>query len=146
MSSYLDWNEGYIKHVVTKPWPPTVVAEAPVTEVLTLFFPSDLDDAAKEALSQQFEEFKTKALDQAADCRGVAYGWSTENDVPVTGEPGKTGSLLVAFIGWPSVEAHMKFRETEVFKENIGLLRGMKDIVKLGVFHVACKSLEVPKK
>ncbi|KAF4919790.1 hypothetical protein CGCVW01_v007551 [Colletotrichum viniferum] len=141
MSSYLDWTDGYIKHIVTKPWPPTILAEAPVTEVLTLFFPAELDEAAKEDLSKQLEEFKVKALDTSPDFNGIAYGWSKENDVPITGEDGKTGNLLVAFIGWPSVEAHLKFRETEAFKENIGLLRGMKAIVKLGVFHVACRSL-----
>ncbi|KAL0933935.1 uncharacterized protein CTRU02_210734 [Colletotrichum truncatum] len=146
MDKYLDFQDGYIKHVVTKPWPPTILAEAPVTEVLTLFFPADLDEAAKEPLNKQLEEFKTKALDTSPDFKGIAYGWSVENDVPVTGEPGKTGNLLVAFIGWPSVEAHMKFRETEAFKENIGLLRGMKDITKLAVFHVACRSLEMPSK
>ncbi|KAI8277775.1 hypothetical protein K4K59_009420 [Colletotrichum sp. SAR11_240] len=84
MSSYLDWKDGYIKHVVTKPWPPTILAEAPVTEVLTLFFPAELDEDAKEELSKQLEEFKAKALDTSSDFKGIAYGWSKENDVPVT--------------------------------------------------------------
>ncbi|KAF4840183.1 hypothetical protein CGCSCA4_v010527 [Colletotrichum siamense] len=146
MSSYLDWTDGYIKHIVTKPWPPTILAEAPITEVLTLFFPAELDEAAKEELSKQLEEFRVKALDTSPDFKGIAYGWSKENDVPITGEDGKTGNLLVAFIGWPSVEAHQKFRETEAFKENIGLLREMKGIIKLGVFHVACRSLSSTEK
>ncbi|KAJ0375681.1 hypothetical protein COL26b_006188 [Colletotrichum chrysophilum] len=146
MSSYLDWTDGYIKHIVTKPWPPTILAEAPVTEVLTLFFPAELEEPAKEDLSKQLEVFKVKALDTSSDSKGIAYGWSKENDVPITGEDGKAGNLLVAFIGWPSVEAHLKFRETEAFRDNIGLLREMKGIVKLGIFHVACRSLSSTKK
>uniref|UniRef100_L2FF46 Uncharacterized protein n=1 Tax=Colletotrichum fructicola (strain Nara gc5) TaxID=1213859 RepID=L2FF46_COLFN len=146
MSSYLDWTDGYIKHIVTKPWPPTILAEAPVTEVLTLFFPAELEEPAKEELSKQLEVFKVKALDTSSDFKGIAYGWSKENDVPITSEDGKAGNLLVAFIGWPSVEAHLKFRETEAFRDNIGLLREMKGIVKLGIFHVACRSLSSTKK
>ncbi|KAL2873587.1 hypothetical protein SGCOL_011222 [Colletotrichum sp. CLE4] len=126
--------------------PPTILASAPVIEVLTLFFPTDLDAAAKEALTAQLEEFKTNALDTSPDFKGISYGWSVENDVPVTDEPGTTGNLLAAFIGWPSVDAHMKFRDTVPFKENIGILRGMEGIVKLGVFHVSCKSKLPPKK
>ncbi|OHE91290.1 hypothetical protein CORC01_13405 [Colletotrichum orchidophilum] len=146
LEPYLDWTKGYIKHITPAPWPPTILAEAPVVEVLTLFFPADLDDAAKASLTAQLEEFKTKALDTSPDFRGISHGWSVENDVPVTDEPGKTGNLLAAFIGWPSVDAHERFRDTLPFKENIGILRGMKDIVKLAVFHVSCKSKQPPKK
>ncbi|KAK1475134.1 hypothetical protein CTAM01_15703 [Colletotrichum tamarilloi] len=146
LGPYLDWTQGYIKHITPSVWPPTILSTAPVTEVLTLFFPSDLDSAAKETLTAQLEEFKTKALDTSPDFQGISYGWSVENDVPVTDEDGKTGNLLAAFIGWPSVDAHMKFRETEPFKENIGLLRGMEGIVKLAVFHVSCKTKNPPKK
>ncbi|KAF6835544.1 hypothetical protein CPLU01_04220 [Colletotrichum plurivorum] len=137
--------EYHPRSCLTDPWPPDVLAEAPVTQVLMLFFPSDLDDAAFNSLTIQFEGFKTKALDQAPDCRGVAYGWSTDGDVPVMGQPGRTGTVLMAFVGWPSVEAHVAFRQTELFRENIALLKGMKDlIIKLDYFHLACKSLEVP--
>ncbi|KAK1675498.1 hypothetical protein BDP55DRAFT_552337 [Colletotrichum godetiae] len=146
VGEYLDWNHGYIKHITPTPWPPTILASAPVIEVLTLFFPADLDAAAKEALTAQLEEFKTNALDTSPDFKGISYGWSVENDVPVTDEPGTTGNLLAAFIGWPSVDAHMKFRDTVPFKENIGILREMEGIVKLGVFHVSCKSKLPPKK
>ncbi|GKT49488.1 uncharacterized protein ColSpa_09669 [Colletotrichum spaethianum] len=146
LGQYLDWTKGYIKHIAPTPWPPTILAQAPVVEVLTLFFPADLSEGAKTALSAQMDEFKAKALDTSPDFQGISHGWSVENDVPVTDEPGKTGNMLAAFIGWPSVEAHHKFRETEAFKENIGLLRDMKDVVKLAVFHVSCESKSPPAK
>ncbi|KAF6827814.1 hypothetical protein CMUS01_08852 [Colletotrichum musicola] len=118
-SLYLDHAKEYpIKTLVTQPWPPVILAKAP--------------------------EFKTKALAWAPGYKGVAYGWSMEGDVPMTGLPGRTGIVFVAFIGWSSVGAHKRFRETEVFRENIGLLEDVKDPIKLDCFHLACKSLEVP--
>ncbi|GKT65633.1 hypothetical protein ColTof4_03605 [Colletotrichum tofieldiae] len=144
LSQYLDWSKGFVKHIAPTPWPPTVLAEAPVVEVLTLFFPAGLSEEAKASLSAQLDEFKTKALDTSPDFKGISHGWSVEDDVPVTDEPGKTGNVLAAFIGWPSVEAHQRFRETEAFKDNIDILRGMKDIVKLALFHISCKSRNSP--
>lgn len=58
------------------------------------------------------------------------------------GEEEQTGSVLAVFIGWTSIDAHMKFRETEVFQENVGLIRGMEGVVKLVLFHVSCQSLK----
>lgn len=109
-----------------------------------MFFPSDISAADKAAATSQLEEFNEKALKGWPDFKGVSYGWSVESDVPVIGEDGKTGSLLTAFLGWPSVEAHMKFRETTQFKDNIPLLRTMPNMTKIGVFHVSCKSVAAP--
>ncbi len=36
---------------------------------------------------------------------------------------GKEGKAVTALLGWRSKEDHLKFRETELFKENIGLMR-----------------------
>lgn len=67
----------------------------------------------------------------------MSFGWSVEDDVPVRGdEEGSKGILLVAFIGWEGLEAHGRFRETEVFKDSIGSLRTMPEMVKLAAFHV----------
>jgi hypothetical protein len=38
-------------------------------------------------------------------------------------EGGKEGKACKLFIGWNSVADHMNFKETEVFKENVGLLK-----------------------
>lgn len=56
---------------------------------------------------------------------GAAYGETIEDDVKEHGkqEGGKAGKAVVLLIGWTSKDAHMRFRETETFKKNIGLLR-----------------------
>lgn len=106
------------------------------------YFSSDISQAQKDAASTNVQQFE-KALNKCSDVKGFSFGWGLENDFPVKGgEKGQTGSVLTAFIGWPNIDAHLKFRETENFKENVGLLRGMEGVVKVAMFHVSCQSLK----
>ena len=95
---------------------------APVTEVATFYFdsapPGDaLDNAHK--FVKMVEDGHTEGY------LGAAVG-VTHEEIEREGVKGKG---LVIAIGWASVDAHMKFRETETFKENIDLLRtGAKEI------------------
>ncbi|KAJ9605827.1 hypothetical protein H2200_009676 [Cladophialophora chaetospira] len=132
----------FTKHVAVTPSPPLVLL-SPVTEIMLAYFPSNISTGAKEAASTRFKQFKEKGLDKCDDVKGVSYGWGIENDFPVLGgEEGQKGSLLTAFIGWPSVDAHMRFRETEAFKKNVDLLTGMEGLTHLGMVHISCRSLE----
>ncbi|KAM0553106.1 hypothetical protein ACHAPJ_007654 [Fusarium lateritium] len=140
-----DFSKFTNKHVTLNPFPPEDVLNkerSPVTEVLLAFFPSDYDVASRATATRRLEEFAARALKTSADWRGISYGWSVENDVPIRGDEGNSGAMLAAFIGWPSVEAHQKFRETADFKDNIGLLREIPGLIKLGAFHVSCLSQE----
>ena len=116
--------------------------KSPVTEVLLAFFPSDFSQAEKDATTFQFQQFEEKAFDKCSDVKAVSYGWGVENDFPVLGGEGDAGSMFSAFVGWPSVEANMKFAETEAFKENIGLIGGIKRMVKMVVLHIHCSNLK----
>jgi hypothetical protein len=130
----------FTKHVVLTP--SSLVLRSPVTEVLLAYFPSDISAAGKDAAIAQFQKFVEKSFSGSSDVTGVSSGWGVENDFPVRGEKGQAGSVLMAFIGWPSVEASMKVRQTEASKENVGLIRGMEGIVKLAIFHISCRTLE----
>ncbi|KAF5025441.1 hypothetical protein F66182_2464 [Fusarium sp. NRRL 66182] len=133
-----DFSKSFNKHVTVTPFPPEDVLDkqrSPVTEVLLAFFPSDYDVPSRATATRRLEEFAARALKTSADWRGISYGWSVENDVPVRGDETKSGAMLAAFIGWPSIEAHQKFRETAHFKDNIGLLREIPGLVKLSAFH-----------
>lgn len=133
---------GFTKHIQTQPYPPSAL-KAPVTEIMLAYFPSDVSAETKTAANMRLSAFADKALTKCADVQAVNFGWGLENDFPVRGgEEGQTGSMLIALIGWPSIEAHMKFRETEAFKENVDLLRGMEGMVKLTMFHVKCRVME----
>lgn len=132
----------FTKHVDFKPFPPSAL-KSPVTEIMLAYFPSDISAEGKEAASERVAQFIEKGLNKCADVQAVNHGWGVENDFPVRGgEEGHRGNALVALIGWPSIDAHTKFRDTEAFKENVGLLRGLEGMVKLTMCHVKCRGLE----
>ncbi|KAF7558157.1 hypothetical protein G7Z17_g57 [Cylindrodendrum hubeiense] len=143
LNPHFDFTKSINKHVAVNPFPTEDVLDktrSPVTEVLLAYFPSDYSEDSRAVAKRRLEQFTGRALKSSPDWRGISYGWSVENDVPVKGDESNSGALLVAFIGWPSVEAHKKFRETEDFKENISLLREIPGLTKLTTFHVSCIS------
>lgn len=117
--------------------------KSPVTEIMLAYFASDISTEAKAAATERFAQFAEKGLQKCRDVQAVDFGWGLENDFPVRGgEEGQNGSMLTALIGWPSIDAHMNFRETDAFKETVGLLRGMEGVVKLAMFHIKCRIME----
>lgn len=97
---------------------PTGPGSAPVVECLTLYFDpshstSDYD--------KNFASFK-EGIKDYADLQGVIGGWVVEELEHEKVEGGKAKGFA-AFLGWPSIEAHQKFRESETFKNNIGPFR-----------------------
>ena len=132
----------FTKHVAVTPFPPLVL-QSPVTEVMLAYFPSDISAAGKDAATTRLQQFVERSLNTCSDVKGVSYGWGVENDFPMRGgDEGQTGTVLMAYIGWPSIDAHMKFRETETFKEHVGLITGMEEMIKVLMFHLTCRTLE----
>jgi hypothetical protein len=131
----------FTKHVSVSQ-SPSQILDSPVTEVLIAYFPSDISSTAKDTAAARFQQFAEKGLGKCADCKGVSSGWGVENDFPVIGgEEGQLGSIFIAFAGWTSIDAHVQFRETEAFKENIHFLRSMEGLLKMTMFHVSCQSI-----
>ena len=91
---------------------------APVTEIATFYCEGEpvKDWTSNAAKACEWLEREAKA----AGYLGAAYG-ITHEEVEYRGVKGKAAVIA---IGWTSKEAHMEFRETQTFKENIGLLRG----------------------
>ncbi|KAK0937109.1 hypothetical protein LTR29_011318 [Friedmanniomyces endolithicus] len=103
----------------------TKAFSAPVTEVATFYFndapPSDYVETVGKM---------DKALHGVDGYLGLAIGITHE-----TVEEGEIkGKAAVAAIGWQSKEAHMAFRETQSFKDNIHLLRSSSK--KVTMWHV----------
>lgn len=135
------FTRGFTKHALLD----TSVLASPVTEVMLAFFPSGITTSQQDGVAGQFNAFKTNALDKCGSVRGVSSGWGVENDFPIRGrESGEEegGTLFLALIGWGSVEEHMAFRETDVFKQHVGLISDMEGCVKLDMFHLQCEVLE----
>lgn len=107
----------HLHHFLPTPSPPSVLGTAPVIEFATFY------DAAPDFKSS-LEKF-IKAVDNPEGTAGHAYGETLEEvSKHADGEEGKKAKAVVLTIGWESVDAHMKFRETEKFKSNVGLIRG----------------------
>lgn len=107
------------------------------------YFPSNISDDAKTIATETMAKFKAQSLDKCADVQAVNYAFSVENDFPVPdGDEGQTASALTLLIGWPTIDAHMKFRGTEAFQEGIVLLKSLESVIKVKMVHVKCKVLD----
>ncbi|KAH7400081.1 hypothetical protein BKA64DRAFT_707761 [Cadophora sp. MPI-SDFR-AT-0126] len=122
----------HFHHVPFSPFPPTILTRAPVVEFATF-----LD--TKPHFISNVDKFM-KGIGTPDQCYGGAWGDSVEADVGKHVDGSVKGRATVLLVGWESKEAHMKFRETEVFEKNIGLLReGMGGVE---MFHVAFTAAE----
>jgi hypothetical protein len=105
----------------------------PVTECINAFFTSDYP---QDEYSSQFSNFRATAAEiPNVEAKGITGGWGVEPHQHENLGDGVDGKLFAAFIGWPSVEAHMEFRKTEDFGKVIPFLRGGPKGMK--VWHVA---------
>lgn len=131
----------FTKHVSFTPAPPPAL-KAPVTEVMMIYFPSDISAGAKDKVNSQVQEWVKKAVSNCHEITSLSYGWGLENDFPVRGgEKGQVGSLLMALVGWTSTDAQVRFQETDIFKDNVHLLTELEGIIGMVMSHVSFKSL-----
>ncbi|KAK8105187.1 uncharacterized protein PG998_004594 [Apiospora kogelbergensis] len=127
-------------HVAFDPPAAGVLDVAPAVEVLHLNFPVDYDLQREQATLKTIGEFF--AIAQKAAGEGgtdllvgtPAVGWVAEER---EAKDEKVRVLVVA-IGWKSVEAHMQYRDTDTFRESIGMIRGLDGLKGISVYHVSC--------
>lgn len=121
-----------VYHALFDPYPPSVLAEAPVREVKTIYFPADYlhdDKTYDNRMRKLFEACHTHA-DGFLSSTG---GWVDGVQEIEGGEAVKTD---VALLGWISVDHYLAFRETTNFnelRENMGQPKGLQ---KIEVVHV----------
>ncbi|KAK6853771.1 hypothetical protein PG995_010583 [Apiospora arundinis] len=129
-------------HVAFDPPAKDVLDVAPAVEVLHLHFPADYDLESEQETVRTISEFLAIARASAGAGEGgmdllvgpQAVGWAVEERVWKE----EKVRVLVVMIGWHSVEAHMKYRDTDAFRESIGMIRGLKGMKGINVYHVAC--------
>jgi hypothetical protein len=98
----------------------TTVASAPIVEILRMYCLADIDTAKAE---KTWAEFADIVEDSAEGYLGQACGWIVE-ELEYEKIDGKAKGLT-AVVAWASLEAHMKYRETQAFKDSIGMIRGL---------------------
>jgi len=98
-----------------------VAVAAPVVEMLLLYLP--VDGADEKAAEEMWDAFMKALAENAEGYVASASGWVME-ELEHENVQGKARGFQAA-IGWTGVEAHMKYRETEGFKEGIQVVRGV---------------------
>jgi hypothetical protein len=108
-------------HIVPTPFPPKVLSLAPCIEFVT-FFSTSPDFLAN---VEKFADVLEKNKGKIDGYLGYSYGESVEEVVKHAEQntAETKAKAITALLGWESREKHLAFRETEVFRENIGLLR-----------------------
>jgi hypothetical protein len=98
--------------------PFSTVTSEPVVEFLRIYCPADVDTAHAE---KEWAAFAKEVDGSAEGYIGQSCGWIVE-DLEYENIDGKAKGLT-AGIAWTSVEAHLNYRETQHFKDNIGRIR-----------------------
>jgi hypothetical protein len=116
--------------------------DRPVTECINFYLPSD----PTPHFDQNWARFVEGAQELANEARGFTGGWVLEDQEPdkvgklgenwellksligLSGakegdESGQKSKLFKGFIGWPSVQAHMDFRQHDKFGDVVKWLR-----------------------
>lgn len=104
----------HLHHIAFSPFPPKILSSAPIIEFASFF------DTTPELFSNVPKFLEAVGIPDG--CFGGAYGQSVESDVVKHADGSAKGKAVVLCIGWESKDAHMRFRETDVFAKNIGLL------------------------
>ena len=114
-----------VHHAHLSPFPLaslTSTSISPVTECTTLYRPLNDDTSA---FWERWVTFRKATEEYASGYKASSAGW-IEEELEYEGEMYKGFEI---YIGWESVETHMKWREHEKFKEVVkGLQIGLKTI------------------
>jgi heme-degrading monooxygenase HmoA len=101
---------------------------SPAAELLTAWFPTEYTSTQQEIVESNVHKM-LKAVDgKAKGSRGAVTGWGVENDVKNLKRPGVTGKVFFLFVGWDTVEDHLAFRGSDLYKENIHFFRDAEDM------------------
>jgi hypothetical protein len=100
--------------------PFSTAAVAPIVEMLTLYFPSEVE---QENIDTTITAFIRTLVDNAKGFVGYTTGWIAE-DLEHEKVDGKAKAYAAA-IGWESLEAHSAYRETQTFKDEIVKVRAI---------------------
>jgi hypothetical protein len=103
-------------------------------EFIQVFFPVDYSEEDRNKFHEDIKTFAGIVEKNWSECKGIAGGWAAEEVTdPGSGEKAR---VYAGLISWPSVESHMKYRETDAFKDSIHLLRGAKGLKNVVMNHV----------
>lgn len=114
----------FTKHVQVLPSSDVLGSQA--TRIILAYFSSDITGVEKDAKTQQVKHVLDKD-----DSGSSSYGWGLENDFPVLGDDGKSGSVLMIFVG----QQH-NGQNDSLFCELVEVVKGMEGNIAFHQFTV----------
>lgn len=124
------------KHITPTP-SPTTALRAPATDLWLAYFPSDISTEKKDEMARELAGYADAGLLASYD--HLSAGWGVENDFPVRGRGDQKATLFALFIGWSGDDARLKCNETQAFKENMDLIKGMEEIIHFTTVRINCQ-------
>ncbi|KAI4230307.1 MAG: hypothetical protein L6R36_000118 [Xanthoria steineri] len=121
LMSIIDDDIQSLLHAHLSPHPPSAALTSPVTEMITHYFSANVSKSELSSFESSMKEFFRCLEENAEGFKGFAGGWVVE-EVEHEDVESKAKSWQ-SCVGWQSVEAHMAFRETKHFKDNVDLIR-----------------------
>ncbi|KAL8783780.1 MAG: hypothetical protein Q9213_004396 [Squamulea squamosa] len=124
LMSIVDGDIQSMVHAHFSPHPPSAAVSgttAPVTEMITHYFSTSISKSEQSSFESDLKKFARILEEKAKGCTGFAGGWVVE-ELEHEGVEGKTKSWQ-SCVGWQSIEAHMAFRGTKDFEDNVYLMR-----------------------
>ncbi|KAJ5189313.1 hypothetical protein N7491_005641 [Penicillium cf. griseofulvum] len=120
----------------------------PVTELCTLSFPTDLEVPAVKKINAELISFRTALVEQLPQSAGPR-SWSmghVDRPSKLPHEKSPTGQAFahLLVVGWDSIDAHLKAKETDKFVQSIAPLREqmLPPIPGLEIKHVSFQKIE----
>ncbi|KAJ5537407.1 hypothetical protein N7513_010593 [Penicillium frequentans] len=131
LTPYLDPNAQPPTSIYATLSPPLCSADAltenPITELCTLSFANPLSAPEKRQLNGDLINFRTAMIEQLPKGSGLKSWSMGEVDRPSLVQHAKSPSgqatLHLLVVGWESIDAHKKSRETEQFVSSISPIR-----------------------
>ncbi|KAF5012855.1 hypothetical protein FDECE_1145 [Fusarium decemcellulare] len=128
------------KHI--KMDPSSDVLQSPVTELMLVYFPSDISEKDQAGLSELFRLILLMGFPDSPDVKKLTHGWGLEKDFNVRGKDGQVGSVLMGFVGWSSVDAQAEFHKTDAYKQTLSQVQNMKGAIGFCNVSLSCQHLE----
>ncbi|KAJ9636467.1 hypothetical protein H2204_005300 [Knufia peltigerae] len=114
------------------------------TEIFIQYFPADYSDSdmftvenAIKPIARLFEQTR-----RSGACMSTS-GWILEDLLTPEGAPeaGQKAKAFLAFMAWDSVEAHLRFQNTETFRACIPQFANVKGLRHSDLVYVHCETL-----
>lgn len=124
--------------------PSSAVLKSPLTEIILAYFPADASASDRDRKASQLQQILSDGFKESAGVQRVGHGWGSENDFPIRGSDGQTGSILMSFVSWSGIDAQESYSKTDAYAQAMKDIKGLEGSVAVLSFTLASRSLERP--